>query len=74
MTIDKLMNIVSGVANGQNNSLGGANLCTACVKQIYNVAKNDFPAIFGQGDIASDVQASCGASFVGKSIVPRPRI
>ena len=69
LTLSKLVNVVSAVASGQTNSLDGANLCTPCVKQIYNVANNDFPAIFGQGAIASDVKADCGASFVGKSIV-----
>jgi len=64
LTINKLINLVSAIVNGQADSLNGVNLCTACVKQIYNVAKNDFPTIFGQGDIASDVQTSCGASFV----------
>jgi len=65
LTIDKLLQVVPAIATGQTSSLNGTNLCTPCVKQIYNVAKGDFPAIFGQGTtIASDVQADCGASFV----------
>ena len=70
LTIDKLVQIVPTIVTGQNNSTNGVNLCTPCVKQIYNVAKNDFPAIFGQGtSIASGVQGNCGSSFVGKSTV-----
>jgi hypothetical protein len=65
LTIDKLIQIVPELATGQVNSVNGTNLCTACAKQTYNVAKGDFPAIFGQGTtIASDLQNSCGASFV----------
>jgi len=65
LTLDKLIQDVSAIVDGQASSLNGANLCTPCDKQVYNVAKNDFPAIFGQGtSIASEVQSSCGASFV----------
>jgi len=72
LTIDKLTQIVPELATGQVNSVNGTNLCTACAKQTYNVAKGDFPAIFGQGTtIASDLQNSCGASFVGESIIFR---
>jgi len=60
LTIDKVQQILS---NG-TSSLSGVNLCTPCVKQIYNIAKTDFPTIFGQGDIATSLQADCGASFV----------
>ena len=68
LTIDKFRQVILAIADGQTSSLNGTNLCTPCVKQIYNVAKGDFPAIFGQGTtIASDVQADCGASFVGES-------
>lgn len=75
LTIDKLLQIVSGIFTGQASPVNGTNLCTPCVKQIYNVAKNDFPAIFGQGTtITSDAQNTCGASFVGESTVPPPRI
>jgi hypothetical protein len=70
LTIDKLAGVAPALKDGQTESLNGVNLCTACNKQIYNVAKTDFPEIFGQGEIASDAQTSCGASFVGKSIVP----
>ena len=63
LTISKIRQIVPTIATG---SLDGVNLCTPCVKQIYNVAKTDFPTIFGAGDVASNVQAKCGASFVGK--------
>lgn len=39
---------------------------------MYNVAESDFPAIFGQGTSpASELQASCGASFVGELIIFR---
>ena len=72
VTINKLVDIVSTIANGQISSLNGVNLCTACVKQIYNVAKTDFPGIFGEGDVVSNVRATCGASFVGKSIASHP--
>ncbi|KAF9653219.1 hypothetical protein BDM02DRAFT_2160968 [Thelephora ganbajun] len=64
LTIDKLLQVVPAIIDGETSSLNGANICTPCVKQIYNVFKNDFPAIFGQGNIASNVQANCGASFV----------
>jgi hypothetical protein len=64
LTIDKLAGVISALKDGQTESLNGVNLCTACNKQIYNVAKTDFPEIFGQGEIASDAQTSCGASFV----------
>lgn len=64
LTIDKVLQILSEINNGQTSSLNGVNLCTACTKQMYNVANGDFPAIFGQGTtIASDVQATCGSSF-----------
>jgi len=65
LTLTQLILIVSDVVAGQTSSLNGANLCTPCVKQMYNVAKNAFPAIFGQGtSIASDLQTGCGSSFV----------
>jgi len=64
LTIDKLSGTISTVAGGNTSSLNGVNLCTPCDKQIYNTAKNDFPAIFGQGAIATDVQNACGTSFV----------
>jgi len=64
LSIDKITKIVSAIDAGDTSSLNGVNFCTSCVKQIYNVAKTDFPAIFGQGDIASDVKATCGDSFV----------
>jgi hypothetical protein len=64
LTTSKLSGILSAVAGGNFSSLTGVNLCTPCDKQIYNTAKNDFPAIFGQGAIATDVQSACGASFV----------
>jgi len=64
LTTSKLVQIVPAIAAGDTSSLNGVNLCTPCVKQIYNVAKTDFPTTFGQGDVASNVQASCGASFV----------
>jgi len=64
LTIDKLSTVVSAIAGGNTSSLNGVNLCTPCDKQIYNTAKNDFPAIFGQGALASDVRNTCGASFV----------
>lgn len=67
LTLTQLILIVSDVVAGQVSSLNGANLCTPCVKQMYNVAKNAFPAIFGQGtSIASDLQTGCGSSFVGE--------
>ena len=66
LTLSKILQIVPSIATGQTSSLDGVNLCTPCVKQIYNVAKTDFPTIFGAGDVASNVQAKCGASFVGK--------
>jgi hypothetical protein len=69
LTTSKLSGILSAVAGGNFSSLTGVNLCTPCDKQIYNTAKNDFPAIFGQGAIATDVQSACGASFVGKSAI-----
>jgi len=64
VTIGRLLDIVPAIATGETSSLGGVDLCTPCVKQIYNVAKDDFPAIFGEGDVASNVKANCGASFV----------
>jgi len=64
LTISKLIQTVPTIVTGDASSLNGVNLCTPCVKQIYNVAKTDFPAIFGQGDIATNVRADCGASFV----------
>jgi len=64
LTIEKVHQILSELASGQASSLNGVNFCTPCVKQIYNVAKTDFPTIFGQGDISTSVQADCGASFV----------
>jgi hypothetical protein len=68
LTISKLVEIVPEIATGQNSTLSSVNFCTPCVKQMYNIAKADFPT-FGQGTIASDVQATCGASFVGQSTV-----
>jgi len=64
LTLTKIAQLVPAIATGQNSSLQGVNLCTPCVKQIYNVAKNGFPTVFGTGNIASNVQANCGASFV----------
>jgi hypothetical protein len=64
LTLSKIVQIVPAIATGQTSSLNGVNLCTPCVKQIYNVAKADFPTIFGQGSIASNVEANCGPSFV----------
>jgi hypothetical protein len=65
LTLNELLQIISEIENGQASSINSTILCTPCVKQMYNVAKGDFPAIFGQGtSVASDVQASCGASFV----------
>jgi len=64
LSIDKITKIVPAIAAGDTSSINGINLCTPCVKQIYNVAKTDFPAIFDQSDIASDVKAKCGDSFV----------
>jgi len=65
LTIDELLQVIPAILTGQTNSVNGVNLCTPCVKQIYNVARNDFPAIFGQGTtVASDLQTDCGASFV----------
>jgi hypothetical protein len=61
LTLSKILQIVPSIATG---SLDAVNLCTPCVKQIYNVAKTDFPTIFGAGDVQSNVQAKCGASFV----------
>lgn len=73
LTFDQLNQVVPEIAAGDTSSLKGANLCTPCVKQMYNVAKTDFPSDFGQGTtVASNVQADCGASFVGKFAVPRP--
>jgi len=72
LTINKIAQLVPAVATGQTSSLNGVNLCTPCVKQIYNVAKADFPSTFGGGNIASNVQANCGASFVGKSTTSHP--
>lgn len=71
LTISKIRQIVPAIATGQTSSLNSVNLCTPCVKQIYNVAKTDFPTIFGADDVASDVQAKCGASFVGKRTASR---
>jgi len=64
LTISKLMDVLPSVISGDSSAFNGVDLCTPCVKQIYNVAKTDFPGIFGQGDIANNVKASCGASFV----------
>ena len=74
LTLSKILEIVPAIATGQTSSLNGVDLCTPCVKQIYNVAKTDFPTIFGQGSVASNVQANCGASFVGKSTPSHPGI
>ena len=73
LTTDKLGQVIDTVLNGQ--TIQGVNLCTPCVKQIYNIAKTDFPSTFGQGEIYNNVQANCGASFVGKSTTPdQPRL
>jgi len=62
LTINKISQISSSV---DGSSINGVNLCTPCIKQMYNVANADFPAVFGKGTtIASDVQARCGASFI----------
>lgn len=72
LTLDRLLQIVPDIVTGQTDSINGTKLCTPCVKQIYNVAKTDFPAIFGQGtSIASNQQTNCGTSFVGESTVSR---
>jgi len=64
LTLSKVEQVIPSVIAGQGSTLSGVNLCTPCVKQIYNVAKTDFPTIFGQGDIANNVKADCGASFL----------
>ena len=69
LTLSKILQIVPSIVTGQTSSLDSVNLCTPCVKQIYNVAKTDFPTIFGTDDVTSNVQAKCGASFVGKCTV-----
>lgn len=65
LTIDKIQQLATTISNGQTSSLSNVNFCTPCVKQAYNVAKGDFPAVFGQGTTpASDLQAKCGSSFI----------
>jgi hypothetical protein len=65
LTLDGFLEVLSTVLSGTISSVNGDKLCTPCVKQIYNVAKGDFPAIFGQGTpIATDFQTNCGTSFV----------
>jgi hypothetical protein len=64
LTVNKIVQIVPAIVAGETAPLNGVNLCTPCVKQIYNVAKTDFPTIFGANDVTSDMQVKCGASFV----------
>jgi len=71
LTINKLLQIVPAVVSGNTSSLNGVNLCTPCTKQIYDIAKTDLPAMYAQGDIASKVKATCGASFLDGDSDPK---
>lgn len=66
MTLERLHELAAAVFSGQN-PFTGVDLCTPCNKQIYNVLKTDFPEVFGQGQIVTDIEAACGPAFIGKS-------